>query len=394
MLRNGRLADIQAQQVEVGRIRLGTSQTKTSRAGREYQEPVKLERFRLTSKSEQLIREAAGLYGGEVEPWMPQSGGVQQWEVVIDKTSIPVIVPPEPCSQYYEQWTGGKCARRCDGRRELIGETLCVCGPDPDQKKQNGCKPTTRLSLMLAEMNGVGIWRLESHGFYAAAEIPAVADLLSAAGGNIPARLEMQERSAQLPDTKNPGKTITSRFMVPVLHVEATPAAIVGTFSGRLAIEAPAADPTSQAPAQSEEVNAEQWKLHGAYEDRINQATERAAMMVLRAEFRADSALEQQFLDNLEILWNDRAKALIAAASAASPSTPTASSGSAPPSTTGQPLDRNALWLEVNTIAGYKQLKLSDLRRLFGEWGQGGDELTRATAEALLAFRDWLKAKP
>ena len=414
VLRRGRLADIQAQQVEVGRIRLGTSETRQSRQGKDYQAPVKLERFRLTSRSEQLIREAAELYGGEVEPWIPQSGGAQQWELVIASTSIPVIVPPDACSQYYEQWTAGKCTRRCDGLRELLGETPCVCGPDPDQKKQSGCKPTTRLSLMLANMNGIGIWRLESHGYYAAAELPAVADLLSAAGGNIEARLEMEERSAQVPDPRDPGKTVTSRFMVPVLHVEATPAAIIGTFGSRQAIETgPARQaieagtvgeeelpplkpiPGSLAPDEEEETR-QQWVLHSQYEDAINQATARDPMMALREQLKNDTRLQDSFKENLGVLWNDRAKALVAAGSPppapAAAQTAAASAPAAPPGTPG--LDRNSVWRDVNMVAGFRNLKLSQLKQMFGEWSNGGTDLTRATAEDLLGFRDWLKAQP
>jgi hypothetical protein len=406
------LADIQAQQVEVGRIRLGTSTPKTSRGGKSYNEPVKLERFRLTSKSQQLIDEAAALYGGEPEPWEAQN----QWQVIIEAVSLPVVVPPNPCSQFYEQWTGGRCQRRCDGIRELLEDVPCPCGPDPAGKKARGCKPTTRLSLMLADMNGIGLWRLETHGFYAAAELPAVADLLSAAGGNIPARLEMEERQAEVPDPRNAGKTVISKFMVPVLHVEATPAAIIGTFGSRQALEAgptraalPAAEPAAAADEEpDQEVLEEQWKLYNYYQGWIDKAETREQMTLLREKIETDSRLTSEFLANISLLWSDRAKALAgqaqsepagpAPAPTAAPAAPSTPSGTAPPppsstpATSDQP-DRTQVWNEIMQLAGAKQLSMSTLKTEYGEWGEGGPELTRSTGAQLAGFKLFLEGR-
>lgn len=397
---NARLADIQAQQVEVGRIRLGTSTPKVSRAGRAYNEPVKLDRFRLTSRSRQLIEHAAELYGGEPGEWTPQNSSGVQWEVIIERDWLGVIVPANACSQYYEQWAGGRCQVRCDGTWELMTDEPCVCGPDPTARK---CKPYTRLSLMLAEMPGVGIWRLETHGYNAAAELPAVADLLSAAGGNVPARLEMEQRSAEVPDPKKPDKTVITTFMVPVLHVEATPAQLISVFQ-RPALEAATRDeelpalPASPAEPASVEPPREFTPtdevardllvrtLRNQYSRQIAKASDAAALSKIRDAIRQDAPkLDEETLVALRVTWNARQQFLANAGPASAPAIPAAPAPAAQPA-----LDRKAVWMEVNTLAGFKNITLSRLKALYGESGGEGD-LTQATAEQLVVFRDWLK---
>jgi hypothetical protein len=56
------------------------------------------------------------------------------------------------------------------------------------------CKPTTRMSLMLADIPTLGTWKLESHGWNAAAELPTLAASIESAPQPIPARLEVQVR--------------------------------------------------------------------------------------------------------------------------------------------------------------------------------------------------------
>jgi hypothetical protein len=215
------LAGLQRQQVEVGRIRIGISEPtgRTDRNGREIRKGKKLDTFRFTSQSQMLIGQVAQLYGGTPQQWQPQNGGAPQWEVFIDRPSVPVVVPPRPISQFFEQWAGGRCAVRCTGERELISDTPCLCDPDPRARK---CKPTTRLSVMLSEIPGIGLWRLESHGYYSAVELPAVAELLALAGGHIRATLELQQRQVVRAKTNGTGNE-TIAFAVPVLHAAVTP---------------------------------------------------------------------------------------------------------------------------------------------------------------------------
>ena len=102
------ILDLQKRARELGRIRIGqvvpTSNGKTR--------PEKLDRFRLTSASRPLLEKVAELYGGDVAEWTPQGGGATAWEVVTNSTRLPIMVPPQPVSQWYEFWTAGGCKHR------------------------------------------------------------------------------------------------------------------------------------------------------------------------------------------------------------------------------------------------------------------------------------------
>jgi len=77
------------------------------------------------------------------------------------------------------------------------------------------CKPTTRLRLMIPDLPDVGIWRLESHGFHAAAELGGAVGLIEAAtrsGALIPADLRLALREG----SRRPGVPKKS-FYVPVI---------------------------------------------------------------------------------------------------------------------------------------------------------------------------------
>jgi hypothetical protein len=208
---------IQRRQTEVGRIRIG--QQVPGRNGKTR--PEKLDRFRFTSPSRELIEQVAGLYGGQTQAWSPPSGAAQ-WEVVTDSAAIPVIVPPQPVTQWMEMWSGGGCARRCDGVREALSDQPCLCDPDPARRE---CKPTTRLNLMLAEVPGIGVWRLETHGYYAATELGGLADLVESVRRPIPARLELQQRTVKRQGEK------PNHFAVPVVHFDFIPGQILALDS-------------------------------------------------------------------------------------------------------------------------------------------------------------------
>lgn len=38
--------------------------------------------------------------------WTPANGGPSAWEVVTDADRLPVLVPPQAVSQWYELWSG------------------------------------------------------------------------------------------------------------------------------------------------------------------------------------------------------------------------------------------------------------------------------------------------
>jgi hypothetical protein len=108
-----------------------------------------------------------------------------------------VIVVKGGLSQWLEYWSGGGCIHRCDGETNVLTGEPCdleekvnrVRGKDVWVNPHAEAKPTTRLSVMLPELESIGVWRLESHGWNAAAEIPAVAELAQFVGDLVPAHL-------------------------------------------------------------------------------------------------------------------------------------------------------------------------------------------------------------
>lgn len=235
---------LQRRHAELGRIRLGAKVATQSGKTR----PGKLEKFRFTSPSKRYITDLATLYGGTAREW--DNSGKAEWEVYSEATSIPVIAVKGGMTQWMEQWSGGGCTRRCSGEfldpRTTDGAQVpCICDAEPGER---ACKATTRLSVLLPELEAVGVWRLESHGWNAAAELPMVSDVAAAVGDLVPAWLNLVKHRA-IKDGK------TSIFVVPVLDLQVSrdrlreiaaassgsPAAIGGS-QDRTAIEAPAPD--------------------------------------------------------------------------------------------------------------------------------------------------------
>lgn len=258
------ILDLQKRARELGRIRTGNKG--------DGGQPQKLNKFRLTSGSRPLLEKVAELYGGEVREWTP-AGGTQQWEVYTQADRIPIYVPPQPVSQWYEAWTAGGCVHRCDGETDYITGEAC----DPESDEHQDSKPTTRLNVVLPEVEGIGYFRLESHGWNAAAELPQAAEFLAMANGYVEGWLALEERiSKKIKD----GKPQTRRFLVPIIEIGVTPAQLMAG-QGRVgapevegpvqrpAIEAPKADvPDYLAQAQEcstvEAVKAIWWKAKNA----------------------------------------------------------------------------------------------------------------------------------
>lgn len=215
------ILDIQQRFRELGRIRTGIQVPNKSGRGTH---PEKLARFRLTSEWQHLIEQAAEVFGGEARPW--DNDGAAEFEVIVEVDSLPVVIPPgEVLDQWYEMWSGGGCQRRCDGVRQVLQDRPCQCPADPMERQElagkgQACKPTTRLRLMLPDVADVGIWRLESHGFHAAAELGGSAGLVAAAtkaGAMIPADLRLASREG----ARRPG-TPKKSFYVPALSFRGT----------------------------------------------------------------------------------------------------------------------------------------------------------------------------
>ena len=209
------IKDLQRRHVEIGRIRLGEKQEFRRQDGSTGTKPVKLATFRFTSPHRHLIEAIATLYGGTAKPW--DNGGKPEFEVTTPASSIPVIVVKGGLTQWMEFWSAGGCIHRCDGETNVLTDSPC----DLRERVQVGRKsvnphaearPTTRLSVMLRDVESLGVWRMESHGWNAAVEIPAMAELAMFVGDLVPATLHLVERR-----TIKDGET--SRFVVPVLDL-------------------------------------------------------------------------------------------------------------------------------------------------------------------------------
>lgn len=222
------ILDLQLRQRELGRIRIGK---KAAGKGN----PQKLDKFRFTSASQELIEHIAGLYGGSCAPWL--NDGQSQFEVFTAVNRLPILVPPQPISQWYEMWSGGGCQRRCDGQRNILaGDAACACPSDPLDRaelaaKGKACKPTTRLNVVLADVPGIGVWRLESHGYHSAVELPMVAEFLAQAteaGTYLPAELALTPRSSKRPGVGR------REWLVPIIEVKTTPRALMAGDAGAI----------------------------------------------------------------------------------------------------------------------------------------------------------------
>jgi hypothetical protein len=204
-LTNGRALGIQQRLVEIGRIRMGDKGPKG--------EPRKLGHWRLTSASRPLLEAAARIYGGTVRAWQgaPDEG---MWELLTTSDTLDVMVPPtiNAYSQFFEEWSGGTCNLRCDGRWEQIAEKAC------DHGDHEGMKVTTRVSVILPKLPGLGVFRLETHGWNAAATLPSSLELIGAVGRWIPAVIRLENRSSSTRDPKT-NRVLKRRFVVPVIDL-------------------------------------------------------------------------------------------------------------------------------------------------------------------------------
>lgn len=234
-----RILDLQRRLREVGRIRIGEQVATSNGKSR----PKKLETFRLTSRDQMVIEAAAEQWGGTAQKW-EGAPTEDQWEVFTDTASLSVIVPPGDMSfsQAYEVWSAGGCKVRCDGRWDHIADKACHCDPE-----NRACDIHTRLSVILPDLPGIGVWRLDTQGYYAAVELGGIVDLVSShseRGIMLPARLRLEQRTVKRLDN---GKVVTRNFAVPTLDVDVHPLSLMAggmdPVSGELAGPARAALP-------------------------------------------------------------------------------------------------------------------------------------------------------
>lgn len=364
---------LQRRHAELGRIRLGDQQATASGKTR----PNKLTKFRFTSVSERYVRDLAQLYGGEAQAW--DNNGVPSWEVYSTATQIPVIAVKGGLTQWMETWSGGGCVHRCDGiTNQLTGEAC-----DPEDPQHVDAKPTTRLSVMLPELEAIGVWRMESHGWNSAAEIPAVAELATFVGDLVPAFLHLVERRA-IKDGK------TSRFVVPVLDLQ------IGTARLRQIVEAKVAGGELPPAATAHVESTERKQLEGGRRDFVGEAESATSLDEVRETWKAASAAGagKEVLDRIRIIGDGIAAGV--QAGLAPSETPQSTS---PDEVDGEVVDAeivdagsddaDAIWMRILDVTGKNGWDLSQTLDGYSEFS-GGLIADDATGPELKAYLDHL----
>ena len=229
---------------EVGRIRLGIQVP--SRNGTR---PAKLETFRFTSPNRAVIEATAELYGGEVKPW--SNDGLAEFENVSATSEIPIALQPNGMGwdQWHEKWAKGFLVHRCDGQWDTAKDHACSC--DPENRE---CATTSRLSVILPEVPGLGVWRMESHGWYAATELAGALEVIEATarrGVVLRANLRLEPRTLRRFDDK--GKPVKLDFAVPVLDMPVSFEALAAGATGAVTEALPAEAPVALAPVRRAE---------------------------------------------------------------------------------------------------------------------------------------------
>lgn len=264
------LIDVQRRIARTGAIRLGNRVPTggTDRRGNPRTRPNKLETFRVTSPHRAVIEAVASLYGGTVQAWRGPSG--PEFEVVTPAKELPVLVPPQQIDPNYELWGNKVRMRMCDGRTERIRSESCLCerfanhdhaywqgvctvcglrqgwaGPGHEHHYEYGycttcgcrrpCKPTTRVNVMIRGVPAIGVFKVESHGFHAAAELTGLADMITRAPVPLPGMLGMRlEDQAKLVVNGDGERTESRKFWVPEIRFDWLTPDMAYTGSARL----------------------------------------------------------------------------------------------------------------------------------------------------------------
>lgn len=298
------LIDVQRRMLRTGAIRLGTTEPvtrkdgtpMTDKQGRTITRPAKLSTFRITSPHRDVATVVAEMFGGELVGWVGTRG--PEFEVITTVNTLPVLVPRQNIDPWYEYWGKNVKVRMCDGATERLRGQPCLCRqfdnhthrysrgkcmlcslpegqgtvPHVHEFGSGGtcvecgctkiCKPTTRLSLMIEGVPNIGVFKLESHGYNAAAELPGLADVIRQAPHPLPATLGLRSEEITRMVFANGRETMeTRRFYVPELRFTwITPEALFGTDLAKLetaakaAIDRPVFQALAAAPALTRDV--------------------------------------------------------------------------------------------------------------------------------------------
>lgn len=359
------ILDLQKRARELGRIRTGN---KGDRG-----QPQKLTTFRLTSASKVLLEKVAALYGGEVREWTP-AGGTQQWEVYTTTSRIPIYIPQQPVSQWYETWRASGCVHRCDGETDYITGEAC----DPESPEHQESKPTTRLNVILCEVEGIGFWRLESHGWNAAVELPQAAEFLAQANGMVEGWLALEERISR---TIKNGESQKRRYLVPIIEIGVTPAQLM---AGQGRVQAPEVD----GPVQRKAIEAPKADPHG-YLAQAQQCSSVDAVQAIWWKAKNAGHMTDQLEAELKVV-GDALKAAVEKPPPAQPDADGVYEGDVVEDREAAAAEEDAVWHRILTVAGQRGMTLTDTQAAYAEFS-GGVEASTASAAELQAYLEHLE---
>lgn len=234
-------------------IRLGyTVPTgKKTRGGEDGTRPVQSKTFVFSAAIRRHLDNLAEIYGGEVIEWEDGKALGQPWRVITESSTIRILIAPVKgaFSQFFEMWSAGGCARRCDNETELLTKQPCLCPAEGLERqkmaaKGEACKLTTRFVVMLPELDELVGARLETKSYWAGLELMGNELIFRAAFENglfLPGELRIPEPRVKVRDGK------TTRYTVVELDVPMSKAAQALGMAGP---EFQAAGALPAAPAQ------------------------------------------------------------------------------------------------------------------------------------------------
>lgn len=212
---------------EMGRIKIGVIAEGTTKDGKKYTRPKAIDTFRFTSQDPTALAQVQAELGGEVKPYKHDKS-TDTHELITERNEVRIALPPDPLggSPTYEEYSAGG-RESCDGvtrekwRKGPDGpepyEAPCSCA----KAGELSCKVTTHLNLLLPMTRLSGTWRIMTHSYNAALELPGMVDLIRS----------LQERGLtrgilRIRDEVQVLGGVTRRFKVPTLGVDETAEAL------------------------------------------------------------------------------------------------------------------------------------------------------------------------
>lgn len=249
-------------------IRLGYTVPAKKRNGEDTTRPVQSKTFVFSAAIRRHLDTLAEIYGGEVLEWEDGKALGQPWRVITESSTIRILIAPVKAafSQFFEMWSAGGCARRCDNETELLTKQPCLCPIDGLERQQlaakgEACKLVTRFVVMLPELDELVGARLETKSYWAGLELMGNELIFRAAFENglfLPGELRIPEPRVKVRDGK------TTRYTVVELDVPMSKAAQALGMAGPEfqsagalpAAAAPAQDPVPREPVKEAAANA------------------------------------------------------------------------------------------------------------------------------------------